>query len=156
MEPIPALIEGVFTKLLLIYGTAKIESMYKGQPIEAVKRHWAHELRGLTMGQYEWAMKHLPADAPPNVLQFRALAVRRPEAPPPALEGPPADPERVRAAIAKLRELGQMLRDENRTGKAWARKLQADEASGKVLTQFQKQCWREALGREPGSPAREE
>jgi hypothetical protein len=147
------LIEGVFTKLVLIYGS-KVEAQYRGQDIAVVKAHWAHELKRLTVADFEWAMRHLPLDAPPNVLQFRAIAHTRPEPTLPSLAAPEVDPARVRAAMERVKALEATLRDGGRTALAWARKLEAREAAREHLTPFQKACWREALRRDTGGGTR--
>jgi len=99
-------IDRIFTKLTLVYGReflARWDSA--GVPIEAVKADWAHELEGFD----QWpeaiahALKNLPPERPPTVLQFRELCRKAPPKPLPALPEPKANPERVRAELAKLR-----------------------------------------------------
>lgn len=101
-------IDKIFTKLALVYGRefmARWDAL--GIPEDEVKADWAHELEGFD----KWpeaiahALKHLPADKPPTVLQFRALCRQAPARELPQLPRPKADPEKVKAELAKMRGL---------------------------------------------------
>lgn len=98
-------VEKIFTKLSLVYGRAFL-SQYEGMDLLAVKADWAHELAGFeNMPEaIAYALKHLPMDRPPNVLQFRALCRKVPEPVFKALPAPKADREKVRAMLDGLRE----------------------------------------------------
>src|SRR3954463_10271115 len=99
--PLPD-VEVVFGKLMMVYGT-RFTGTYAGQDPGMVRQHWAHELRGLTGAQCAYALDHLPADHPPNVLQFRSIAqaAPRPAERALALPAPEATPERVRELLAR-------------------------------------------------------
>lgn len=125
-------VERLFTRLTATYGAA-FTRLYAGQDASAVKSAWAWELAGFAsrqgMQSIAWALENLPEQAP-NVIQFRNLCrqATAPEAP--RLPQPPADPERVRAELARL----QPLRDAARKGgvdhRAWARRIVAKHTEG--------------------------
>jgi hypothetical protein len=101
-------IDRIFEKMTLVYGRAFVARWDDcGLPIEAVKADWAHELAGFD----KWpeaiahALQNLPHDRPPTVLQFRDLCRKAPPKALPRLPEPKANPERVRAEIAKLRAM---------------------------------------------------
>lgn len=86
-------------------------SRWEGIDISEVKADWTRELGGLlnTPAAIRHGLDRLPADRPPNVLQFRALCIGAPGdrvAQPLALVAPispPADKERVRSMLQKVR-----------------------------------------------------
>lgn len=92
----------IFARLAVRYGAAWL-SMWHGIDIAAVKADWCRELGGFAgnTGAIAYALEHLPADRPPNVAQFKALCINRPQTFV-ALPEPKADPERVAAAMAQL------------------------------------------------------
>lgn len=98
-------VEKIFTKLSLVYGRAFL-SQYEGMDLLAVKADWAHELAGFEKlpDALAYALKHLPIDRPPNVLQFRALCRKVPTPEFKALPVPKADREKVAALLDGLRE----------------------------------------------------
>lgn len=142
-----AWIEAVFAKLMLAYGSTKFSSFMRGQDPAAVKAYWLHELRGLNEADLAYGLDHLPANDIPNVMQFRAACLRRPPEAFRMLKEPEVDPAGRARVLAQLRALADALTI-NRDPKAWAWKLRARELAGEKLTQFQRQCWREALERE--------
>jgi hypothetical protein len=96
-------VDEIHARLAIRYG-AKWMNLWTGIPQEAVKADWAEQLSGLTPAGVRYALDNLPADAPPNVAQFRAMANRAPEYQPPALPAPPPSPkglQRVADAISK-------------------------------------------------------
>ncbi len=99
-------VDRIFEKLTLVYGREFL-NRWEGLPIAEVKADWAHELDGFD----KWpeaiahALKNLPPDRPPTVLQFRALCRAAPPKVLPQLPQPKADPARVKAELAKLRAL---------------------------------------------------
>ena len=138
-------LDALFTRMLLVYGAPRLEAMYRNQPMAQVRAHWLQELRHLTTSDVAYGMTMLPADFVPNVLQFKAIALRNPPAPLRALDAPQVsavDRARVVEALRGLAEELQARKDP----KAWAHALKAREAAGERLTVFQKSCWREALG----------
>lgn len=103
--PIPW-IDRIFEKLTLTYGRDFVGRWEQaGVAAADVKADWAHELAGFE----SWpeaiahALSHLPPDRPPTVLQFRDLCRRAPPKQHPQLPAPRADPERVKAELAKAR-----------------------------------------------------
>lgn len=115
---------------------------------EAVKAHWAHDLAGYIKAPnaIAYALDNLPEN-PPNLIQFKALCQRRPEAAALALPAPKANPARVAAELARMRSAVGV-----RGPIQWAYDLQereageTDETPPRVrMTPFQRQCWREAL-----------
>lgn len=103
--PIPW-VDRIFEKLTLTYGREFIARWDNcGMPIADVKADWAHELGGFEAhpGSIAYALENLPADRPPTVMQFRAICRMAPLPTLPALTSPKADPDRVRAEIAKLK-----------------------------------------------------
>lgn len=126
--PLPAnAVKAIFGKLLLTYGS-KLEAQYAGQDVELIRDHWAHELRWFTPRMIEWALAHLPPTFPPTVLEFKQIAntcPARPDAP--QLGGPRANPERVRAALAKLQTTRATAPQDRRE---WARRILQRHADG--------------------------
>jgi hypothetical protein len=67
-----ALVELILSKLGVTYGM-KFHAQYRAYDPETVQRNWAQELAGLTSEGVARGLANLPADDPPNVLQFRRL-----------------------------------------------------------------------------------
>lgn len=103
--------------------------------------HWGRELRGYQQnpGAITYALENLP-EHPPNLIEFRALCRRRPDAPQALLEAPKPDPDRVAQAIA-----GIVKPPPQEDPKQWARDLEAREKRGDKLTLAQQIAWREAI-----------
>ena len=106
--PLPnSWVNSLFARLAVRYGSAWA-AKWEGLDMDAVRADWADELAGYVNcpDAIKHALDHLPHDRPPNVLQFRALCIRRPETLLPALPAPdatPADKERVRNMLAGLK-----------------------------------------------------
>lgn len=98
-------VEALFTKLTLAYGRDFL-ARWEGLDICDVKTDWGHELAGFVSHPeaIAYALANLPPKAP-TVLEFRALCRRAPVKDAPRLESPAANPERVRAELAKLGDL---------------------------------------------------
>lgn len=143
----PAAVEAVFAKLLLVYGAGRLNAAYRDQDIGTVKRHWAHELRGLNPSDVAYGLTVLPPDFVPNVLQFKAACQRAPVEAFRAIAGPPASPERVKRALARFSELREALQ---RGGdpKAWAWKLLRRGEHGERIPSCHLRMARAALERE--------
>lgn len=141
----PKWTEMIFAKLAITYGT-RFFSGYAGQQPELVKRHWAHELEGISHAALTHALQNLPPDHPPNVLQFRALCARRPEGNPMlGLPRPQANPEAVARVKAKLAVLLQGPRSQRSNLTANAEMLRDREMRGEPLNTLQREFWRKAL-----------
>ncbi len=96
-------IDALFARLTVRYGVA-FTRQYEGLDIAAVKADWAEVLGGFDGPSIGYALKYLPADKPPTAMQFRDQCRRAPVTELPALDRPRADPERVAALLAGLRE----------------------------------------------------
>jgi hypothetical protein len=151
----PDVVEAIFTKFALVYGSAKFNAMYRDQDVRVLKAHWVHELRGLNDQDVAYALAHLPPHEIPNVLQLRMIALRRPPAAFPQLAEPPASPERVERVLARMRALGDELTKQH-SSTAWAWKLRAREANKEQLLSWTRHCWREALATELATELRQE
>ena len=95
-----------------------------------------------------YGLDNLPADHPPNLLQFKALCNRRPEPRPVALPSPKPDPKRVQQVLA-----GITRPSEHKDPLAWAKRLQRLDTEnhgrmedGRPITLAQRQTYRVALG----------
>lgn len=121
------------------------------QHVAAMRTHWAGNLavfQGNPMA-IAYAMDHLPVQVP-NLIEFVALCRRRPDAPLPMLEGPPADPARVDEAISKAH-----ARKEARHPMAWVHEVRAREARGDRVCRYAREAWRQALRLPLDAPARQ-
>lgn len=127
-DAVPREIEGVFAKLLLVYGQRFVQFI-AGQDIGTLKRHWAHELRGMNASDIAYGLTVLPPDFVPNVLQFKAACNRAPVQALRAIAGPPASPERVAAALGRLDGLRAEVRAKH-DPHAWAHLILARHESG--------------------------
>jgi len=137
-----ALIDLVFAKLSLTYGREFL-GRWEGFDMAEVKADWRRELHGWLQANplaIRHALENLPAGKPPDVLQFRDLCSRRPDASLPALPAPKADPDRVRREIARLKH----LRLQNGP-RYWAHALKERDKRGDSLTIAQRVMYREAL-----------
>lgn len=137
-------IEKIFTKLTLVYGRAFLDR-WVGLDMDTVKDDWAHELDGFEKNPraIAWALRNLPAEKPPTVLEFRKLAYLTPKADAPQIAHQPADLARVAAEVAKLAP----LREAPKSGlRDWAHRLKAkDGADPKSVTQTIRKFYKEAL-----------
>jgi hypothetical protein len=136
-------IDAIFVRLGLAYG-ARFVAQWEGMPSDAVKTTWGHTLDGIGSRGIAHALAHLNPDFPPNAMQFRALCLAAPGLADTTkrLEGPavtPASVARLAAAVAPLRKPIDP--------KAWAHALKAREEGGEHLSRFQREAWRQALGR---------
>lgn len=125
-----AWVDALFDKLTLTYGQVFLRR-WQDVDMNAVKSDWSHELAGFANHPeaIAWALQNLPADQPPTVLQFRAIARRAPTPDVPRIELAPADPSRVAAELRKLAPIaGRPYTGRDR--KQWARDLLARVAIG--------------------------
>lgn len=117
-------VEALFTKLTLAYGRDFL-ARWEGLDICDVKTDWGHELAGFVNHPeaIAYALANLPPKAP-TVLEFRALCRRAPVKDAPRLESPAANPERVRAELAKLGDIRAVATKRvGGRGRAWARPI---------------------------------
>lgn len=115
-------VEALFTKLTLAYGRDFL-ARWEGLDICDVKTDWGHELAGFVdhPEAIAYALANLPPKAP-TVLDFRALCRRAPVKDAPRLESPAANPERVRAELAKLGDL-RAVATQRVGGRDWAQPI---------------------------------
>ena len=130
-------IDRLFARLSLTYGR-EFDSEIKGNEIADVKTNWAHELSQFTdrLSSIAWGLEHLPERCP-NVIQFRNLCRAAPVADVPRLPEPKADPERMRAELAKLAPMRTASAAANLTtpdSKAWAKRLIDRHAAGDLIS----------------------
>jgi hypothetical protein len=140
-------VDKIFLKLTLLYGRDFV-GRWEGLSIADVKTDWGHELSGFEdwPEAIAYALANLPAGKPPTVLEFRDMARKAPRKALVELPGPPADPAKVAAELAKLAALTARKRDSTgRDEKAWAKRLQARHEAGDPLKPIQIRFYREAL-----------
>ena len=93
-------------------------------PESDIKTAWAHELSGFenNLHALAWALENLPERCP-NVIEFRNLARRAPEAEQPRLPKPKADPARLKIELAKLSEIKFQVKNAAIDPKDWAKAI---------------------------------
>lgn len=130
-------VDRLFERLGVTYG-AQWSRMWDGMPIAEVKSSWAHELATYATPEritaIAWALENLPERCP-NVIEFRNLCRMAPRPEAPKLPEPKADPERMKAELAKLREPAVRAAASNSfgDGKDWARRLCARAKAGEHI-----------------------
>lgn len=98
-------VDRLFERLTIRYGVA-FSRVYEGLDIDAVKDDWEEVLKGVDVEGIRYALSALPAERPPNAMQFRDLCKSAPRVVTPLkLPEPqaPADINRVRELVSKLR-----------------------------------------------------
>lgn len=140
-------IDRLFERLSHTYGS-EWTSRWHGQDEAKVKTVWAHELSAYAshLECIAWALENLPPRAP-NVIEFRNLcrqAHRKDDTP--ALEYTKADPARVQAEFAKLREAFKAKPATGYDPKAWAKIIIARHEAGEKIRPLNLRFAREAFG----------
>ena len=141
-------VDRIFEKLTLVYGQQFL-SRWRDLDIDAVKFDWANELDGFERhpAAIAFALQHLDPDKPPTVLVFRAIACRAPAAELPALPEPKANPDRMRAELAKLKGKCQPSKAPLMAGaKDWAHRIIARHAAGEPVNVGPLRMAHQALG----------
>lgn len=150
-------VDRIFEKLTLVYGQAFM-ARWRDVDLNAVKSDWAHELAGFAPRDGEvgsgragaaaiaYALANLDPLAPPNVLQFRALARRAPAPELPRLPEPKADPERVADELAKLKPISESMRTCAAGGKDWAHRIVGRAGQGERINRTSLLFAKQALG----------
>ena len=136
-------VERIFEKLTLVYGRTFLDR-WAGLDIEAVKADWAHELDGLERKPeaIAYALKNLPAERPPTVLEFRAITYKRPADAAVVIEAPQASPETV---AANLLAMAPVRKTPLPDMKDWARRIVARAEQGDKIRPYSLQLARGAL-----------
>lgn len=140
-------IDRLFERLAATYGAAWTRQ-WADVPIADVKSVWAHELAGYTnrLEALAWALENLPERCP-NAIEFRNICRNAPAPAVKPLPMPKADPERVKAELAKL---GHVSAGQREVGigvdhKAWARGILSRHEAGEKLNPTTLRFAREAL-----------
>lgn len=118
-------VDRLFERLSLTYGRQFAE-LYAAVDPGAVKALWAHELAVFanSLPRIAWALENLPPKCP-NVIEFKHLCRQAPAPDVPRLPEPKADPERVKAELAKLGGVRQKAAASvvGVDHKAWAKRI---------------------------------
>lgn len=138
----------VFDRLAAAYGAAWDRSLGEA-PIADVKTVWSDCLASFLHSESAkrsimWGLQNLP-DRVPNAMEFRGLCRHAPAVKVEALPEPKADPERVKAELAKLGHV-RMATGSPHGMRDWAHRLKARHAAGEKLNMNQIRCYTEALG----------
>lgn len=139
-------VDKIFDKLAMVYGHQFL-GRWSGLDLEKVKADWAHELDGFERlpDSISHALKHLPTDNPPTVLQFRDLCRKAPAPAYRALPAPEVNQAVAQAALAKAHDAVRPYGDRlDPVLELRRRELEGD----KRLTKFQREFWRIALKHE--------
>lgn len=141
-------IDRLFARLNATYGAAWDRAL-GSVPVADAKAAWAHELGGFAgrLQDVAWALEHLPERCP-NVIEFRNLCRLAPAAEVAQLPAPPANPERIRAELAKL---GPVARQSLAVGggaanRAWARRILERVAAGEHVGRYARESAQVAMG----------
>lgn len=137
----------LFDRLSLTYGSAWSRK-WDGSPIQEVKSMWAHELSSYAnrLEDIAWALENLPENCP-NAIEFKNLCRKAPRHEAPLLPMPKANPERLKAELAKLYEPAKKaaIQYETTDGREWARRIIARNDSGDKINAVTLRFAREAL-----------
>lgn len=149
-------VEEIFAQLALTYG-GDFLLKYEGVDAEKLKTRWAQELGGFVNRKdaIVHALKHLPVDRPPNVMQFRVICMGAPEPEGVAEErakiadsarrrATPEDAARLRAAMKRYQELRA---EAAKKPKQWAYDLQERDKAGEPLTEAARAAYKACLSR---------
>lgn len=139
-------VDYVFRTLSATYG-AEWDRSHGTAPIADVKTVWLQALEPFTANEAAkkrilWALKNLP-DRAPNVRQFVVLCRLAPAPDTPLLPEPKADPERVKAELAKLGQVKAKPRMVDM--KDWARRLIARHAAGDKIRPYSLKLAQDAM-----------
>lgn len=116
-----AWVDRLFARLIATYGIGFMRQ-YEGIKADDVKLLWRQELSRFEdwPDAIKYAIDNLP-ERPPNLIEFRNLCRRAPRQEPIRIEAPPANPERVKAELAKLDEIRR--EPTSTTGVEWAQRI---------------------------------
>jgi hypothetical protein len=140
-------IDRLFERLSATYG-ATWAHQWDAVPMNDVKSAWAHELSGYEgrLDALAWALENLPERCP-NVIVFKNLCRQAPAVVVERLPEPKADPERIRAELAKLghHRAARGARANEIDHKGWARRIVARHDVGEKVRPYSLRIAREAL-----------
>lgn len=140
-------IERLFERLANTYGS-EWSNRWAGQDENKVKSLWAHELAayGHNLEAIAFALENLPPRSP-NAIEFKQLCRMAPaKENAPAIEYVKADPARVQAEMAKLRDVIKAKPASAFDSKEWARIIVARHEAGETIRPLNLRFAREALG----------
>ena len=139
-------VDKIFSKLTLIYGRDFI-GRWEGLEISDVKTDWAHELDGFDRFPegIAFALQNMQPGKPPNVLEFRAMALKAPKPELVRLDAPKADPTKMAAEFKKLAEVVKRPSAGGIDHKAWAKTIIARDAAGEKVRPIILKFARDAL-----------
>lgn len=146
--PLPInVIDRLIERLAVTYGDEWSRKWAQLDPM-AVKTIWAAELESFSgnLDRIAWALSNLP-DRCPNAIEFKRLCYQAPAPEEKQLPAPQANPERMKAELAKLGG----LRTQQQAGnpghmKDWARRFIARHEAGEKIRPLYLKWAREALG----------
>lgn len=143
-----AWIDRIFDRLIVRYGNRFLDR-WKGVNMDAVRFDWATVLDGFDKwpDAISFAIDNLDDEKPPSATMFRTLALKAPKPALLALPEPKADPDRIKAELAKLAPL-KAARSSTVDHKAWAHAMQRRDAAGEPINLNQRRCYKAALGLE--------
>lgn len=124
-------IDRIFARLAATYGASWDRSLGQA-PLSDVKTAWTHELQGFgrNLQCVAWALENLPEKCP-NLIEFRNLCRKAPEPELPKLPEPAANPERLKAELAKLAPILDRAKEVNSDDRlSWARAIVSRRQQG--------------------------
>ena len=136
-------VDRIFARLSATYG-AEWDRSLGNAPLDDVKVAWSHELAGFAprLTDVAWGLENLPERCP-NVIAFRNLCRQAPAAVVARVDAPKADPERVRAELAKLSTVRDGARADS---KDWARRILTRHGAGEPVNRTPLRMAQQALG----------
>lgn len=136
-------IDRIFSRMEATY-MASWERAIGSVPVSDIKTLWSHELAGFEgrLQDIAWALDNLP-ERPPNIIEFKKLCRLAPAPEVPQVEGPKADPERLKA---ELKKLGEIIQQPKQTDTEWATRILNRVAAGDKVTWYAKWSAEVALG----------
>jgi hypothetical protein len=142
-------VDRLFSRLTMTYGPSFTRT-FDGLDLNEVKSLWSHELSFYNthekMSDIAWALENLPERAP-NVIEFKNLCRKAPKREAPRLPEPKANPERLKAELAKLMAPAKeaAAKAQFTDGREWARRIIAKQQSGEKINAVALRFAKEAL-----------
>ena len=136
----------IFKELAVKYGR-DFAARWEGMELEKIKADWAHELSGFEAhpDALGYALKNLPPDRPPTVLQFRVLANKAPGPVFQALPVPAPSVERLAQEAARLSGIRSTPTEFRGRSKDWARVIVDRHSAGEHISTYSLRLAREVL-----------